>query len=478
MRMGTAIPAMVLFGLFPATAARAQLCPMDTLSGSFRSTVLTGASDSLDEPMHLDFDPSAKGGPDLYFVERGGLVRRSRAPHVRVETLGRIPVRSFGEQGLLGIALDPDFGNNRRIFLSYIAANNSNDFRVSRITLKDDSLDPASERILLHFPFSGSIYHSGALLFDPSGNLFIAIGNGESDPVQGKQWISADSRDFRGKILRIRPTEDGYAIPVGNLFPLDKYPDIAGSKTRPEIYAMGVKQPFSLGFDSGSGRLVFGEMGPDNGGLADELNLAAGPGNFGWPYFYGANTPFDVWGIGKDPEHPVNPSPLSGGLTDLPPALPATRSIKQNAPITGPVYRFAVARPGPERMPPAFDGLWFSTDFNTGFVDTARVLAGGAIGPSGPISLPKLWHPIDLRAGPDGALYAINYGGWNSRTYRTAILRIGWDSPCATGVVTASRAADAPSRGWDGWGARVPKGPHEVEYRDVTGKLRWGRSGR
>lgn len=279
---------------------------------------------------------------------------------------------------MLGIALDPDFGNNRRIFFSYIAADNSIDFRISRISLKGDFLDMASERILLNFPFSGSIYHSGALLFDPSGNLFIAVGNGESDPVQGKQWISADTRDFRGKILRIRLTGDGYAIPGGNLFPLATHPDIAGSKTRPEIYAMGVKQPFSLGFDPVGGHLVFGEMGPDNGGLADEINLATGPGNFGWPYFYGVNTPFDVWGKGKDPEHPVNPSPQSGGLVDLPLALPATRSIRQNAPITGPVYRFAVSRPGPERLPPAFDGLWFTTDFNTGLVDTARVLAGGA----------------------------------------------------------------------------------------------------
>ena len=476
MRMGTTILAMVLIGLCPARGQFTDCDPV-TLNGAFAvDTLASRVAHLLEEPLHLDFDGSAPGAPDVWFIERKGLVRRIRAATGKVETVGRVPVGSFGETGLLGIALDPDFDRTRRVYLTYVPAGKS-ELRVSRFGMQGDSLDMAGEKVLIRFPSTGAIYHGGAMLFDPAGNLFIAFGNGESDPRQGRQWISADSRDFRGKILRIKPTEDGYSIPAGNLFPLDQYPDSAGAKTRPEVYAMGVKQPFSLGIDPAAGRLLFGEMGPDNGGLDDELNLASGPGNFGWPYFYGDNKPFDVWGTGKDPAHPVNASPLSNGLTDLPPAVPAARPLRQSAPITGSIYRRPLL-PGRGALPGAFSGLWFSTDFNNGDIDTARVEASGRLGSSGTLKGIRLSGPLDLRSGPDGAIYAINYAGWYNSTEKTTIVRIRWVEACATGVRAGTRATAPARMGWDGWGTEVPRGPLEVEYRDVTGKLRWGRSGR
>ncbi|KOG22148.1 PQQ-dependent sugar dehydrogenase, partial [Streptomyces viridochromogenes] len=107
---------------------------------------------------------------------------------------------------------------------------------------------------------------------------------------------SANTNDLRGKILRIHPeAAGGYTIPAGNLFA----PGTA--LTRPEIYAMGFRNTFRFSVDPETGWISAADYGPDaqyedpnRGPIGTvEWNLIKAPGNYGWPYCVGDNTPFN-----------------------------------------------------------------------------------------------------------------------------------------------------------------------------------------
>ena len=131
------------------------------------------------------------------------------------------------------------------------------------------------------------------MAWDAQGNLYLAVGNNTGNVMQYAQtderpgranWddqrTSANTNDLRGKILRIKPQPDGtYTIPPGNLFPPGT------PNTRPEIYAMGLRNPWRVSIDSKTGWVYWGDVGPDasqdtaNGPRGyDEHNQARGPG--------------------------------------------------------------------------------------------------------------------------------------------------------------------------------------------------------
>ena len=99
-------------------------------------------------------------------------------------------------------------------------------------------------------------------------------------------------------MLRIKVNANGtYSIPTGNLFP-------AGTaKTRPEIYAMGFRNPFRMSVDKKTGVVYLGDYGPDAGATDAnrgpsgqvEFNRIASPGNYGWPYCTGTNTSTETY---------------------------------------------------------------------------------------------------------------------------------------------------------------------------------------
>ncbi|NYE36076.1 glucose/arabinose dehydrogenase/PKD repeat protein/type 1 glutamine amidotransferase [Nocardioides cavernae] len=302
-----------------------------------------------------------------------------------VTTVLTLPVYSGGEDGLLGVALDPDFTTNGHLYL-YRSAASPNDSdpanfwsTVSRFTFENGSVDPATEKVIIRIPArrlpDEPGHTGGALDIDDDGNLFIGVGddvNPHSEPSGGyaplseragtfhdARETSANTNDLRGKILRIVPVDEPgnqpgvgstYTIPDGNLF--DEADDADG-KTLPEIYAMGFRNPFRFSIDSETGWLSMADYSPDNGsdnpanrgpaGIA-EWNLIKSPGNYGWPMCmggnhqgqnpngepfrdvdYGSTTPLNppVVGAYFDCANPVNDSVRNTGLKNLPPARAA-----------------------------------------------------------------------------------------------------------------------------------------------------------
>lgn len=288
---------------------------------------------------------------------------------------GSLTVDHRNEQGGLGLALDPDFASNGWIYVSYTPTAKLQ--KVSRFTFQAASrtLDPASEKILLQIPMAYAAHCAGALMFGKEGNLYVSTGANNQGAGAPSPWLtSADTRDMRGKILRIRPTAGGgYAIPEGNL--------LAGNPAvLPEIYSMGHRNPFRFGIDLRSGYLYVAEVGD----MWEELNQVREPGNFGYPQYEG-----NQGGV------MTNPAAGNTGLSQLPASRPTwityqtadpTRSVPQIAGFTrgggasimaGPVYQYADEAPRHGGLPSFYHGRLFWFDFNKGMIFGTRIGTAG-----------------------------------------------------------------------------------------------------
>jgi cytochrome c len=451
--------AFLLMALGGGTTAHAALtwtgCP-DLATADFRSVnVATRTKDDVNEPMKMAFDllaapgEDAAGKVDVYFTERQGRVRKYDSKSAAVVTLATLPLSgvNFGtSDGLMGIALDPAFKTNRFVYLYYTFISSSEkSWRVSRFALNADHsvLDLASESPLLKIPINtGSLHTGGALQFDAAGDLWITTGNDYKTGNDFPLYSSPNTNDLRGKILRIHPTSDGkYAVPAGNLFKTGQ------ANTRPEIYIMGNRNPYTLSLDPVRRWALWGDIGPDGtnfngdpmnaGGSekTEEYDLAKAPGNYGYPFFAGdfmtkpgtdMNAPAMPAGYGWDGAQP--------GMTTLPKAIAPIYAYKRSCAIGGPLYRYDGDLKSAVKFPPHFQRKWLVTDFNG---DNEKITAftlkddGTAITAQDQVlaSFP-LHTPLDMQFGPDGALYVNNYSGYRSRTSNTAIIRIEYTGTC------------------------------------------------
>ena len=186
-----------------------------------------------------------------------------------------LDVFTGNEDGLIGIRLDPDFATNKWVYLYYAPNDGVTRNLLSRFTVTGDTIDPASEKQVLRVDTQRNTccHAGGSMTFDSAGNLYLATGDNTNpfessaysplDERPGRQdydsqRTSANTNDLRGKVIRIHPEDDGtYTVPTGNLFAPGT------EKTRPEIYAMGFRNPFRIGTDPKTDTLYVGDYGPD-----------------------------------------------------------------------------------------------------------------------------------------------------------------------------------------------------------------------
>lgn len=283
-------------------------------SGFVKTSVACG----LYEPMGFDMLPDGK----IIFIERRGAVKLFDPSSEAVQTLAEIPVYHQNEEGILGLAIDPNWQNNHWIYLYYAPEKGDEAIRLSRFVFKNDQLELGSEVMLLQIPTDRSVhnYHAGGCLeFDDQGFLYLSTGDNTDhyddgysslDERPGKsqydsQKSASNSMDLRGKILKIKPLPDGsYLCPAGNLFTdknvtvapggyrllqdpfwsemigvpsAGRYPAAISASFpvqadqgkpgsgRPEIFVMGCRNPFRIYYDNRRQLLVWGEPGPDAG---------------------------------------------------------------------------------------------------------------------------------------------------------------------------------------------------------------------
>jgi len=450
----------LLGGLRTAAGVDPADCAADLDSGFEKVTL----DDNTSNPMMLEVAPDGR----VYYVDRLGEIKVIRPNGGGLAAVGRLDVFTANESGLLGIALDPDFATNRWVYLYHSPVGVAVD-RLSRFTIRaDDTLDPASEKVVLDVPVQREecCHHGGGMAFDrTTGDLWLANGDNTNpfasdgytpiDERSGRstwdaQRTSGNTNDLRGKVLRIHPEDDGtYTVPAGNLFP----PGTA--KTRPEIYAMGFRNPFRVGVDPKTHKLLVADYGPDAGTASPtrgpentvEWTILNGSGNYGWPYCVGNNKPYvdhdfatGAPGAAFDCAAPKNASPNNTGLTDLPPAIAATAYYHYNpdpafpelaggAPMAGPTYRYDPELMSDRKWPAYWDGKavfgeWTQDDLYSMQLtpDGSELVDVNRIFPSYGFK-----KPMDFEFGPDGALYLIEWGsGFGGDNTDSGIYRIDY----------------------------------------------------
>jgi glucose/arabinose dehydrogenase len=485
--------------------------PPPPVAERFQKVLLADAD--LAQPMRI----TVAGDGRVIYIERDGRLRVWDPATQAVVTAGTIPVRVSGEVGLIGLALAPDFAATGHLYLHFSPPDWDQAYRtrIARFTLSTDNvLDVASEThvIDIQHPVGVMGWHSaGDLLMTPDGQLFISTGDNAdccashgfppTDERPGRaggdaQRTSANTNDLNGKILRITPRpEGGYDIPAGNLFPPGT------EKTRPEIYAMGFRNPFTLGdWDPATGTLWTADYGPDavlpnpERGPAGHVRalLIKEPGNYGWPYCTMNNVPYNDWNYETDSPGPwfdcaapVNDSPNNTGLRNLPPIKPAdiyyTYERQEYFPelygggaMAGPRYTFDADNPSPTKFPEWFDQRRFLYDWTTDWIQTVPFEHG--VPGQNVEFLPdtEFRKPMDLEFGPDGSLYVLEYGnGWSGANDDAGLYRIDYvTGNRAPAVVARSTVDSGPlplTVGFDATGTTDPDGDALDYAWDFTG---------
>jgi glucose/arabinose dehydrogenase len=238
----------------------------------------------LSEPVGVT--SAGDGSRRLFVVEQDG--------RVRIVRKGRLKSRPFldvteltqgvGEQGLLGLAFHPHYEDNRRFFVHFTANNGDTviaEYKRSRSHV--ERANENSQRILLTIDDPFPNHNGGDLKFGPDGFLYIALGDGGGggDPQENAQALDT----LLGKILRIdvNGTEGDleYAVPADNPF-------VGAGGARAEIWSYGLRNPWRISFDSGTGDLWIGDVGETS---VEEINVerAGSPGgvNYGWDVMEG-----------------------------------------------------------------------------------------------------------------------------------------------------------------------------------------------
>lgn len=446
-------------------------------------------AEGIGEPMNMAFTPSGA----LYIVERNGTIRFWDEATRTTPEIAQLDVFTQAENGLAGIVFDPNYETNGWVYLYWAEAKDEEArpaYRLARYELRGTELDLDSEKILLTIPIErGPTSHEGgSMQFDADGNLWLSTGD-DSNPHQSEGRAPLDSReagtiydsrrsagntqDLRGKILRLHPEADGsYSIPDGNLFD-------AAEDGRPEIYAMGLRNPFRLSVDSKTGVLYWGEIGPDaddddatRGPRGfDEVNRTSSPGNFGWPFVIGPGLPYaeydwetETAGPFFDPEALRNTSPRNTGLRELPPAQPAWlwyaytdagqfydlesgSSETGRSAMAGPVFHRSDYAVTDQTLPSYYEGKLFLYEFVRDWVKLISMDDDGTIRKIEPFPIElDLVAPIDMKMGPDGTLYILEYGStWFTRNADSRLSRVSYFS--GDNPLPSARAAVAPVMG-------------------------------
>ncbi len=204
----------------------------------------------------------------LFISQKDGNLRVVKNNVLLTTPFLTLPVNTTSERGLLGVALDPAFGPaNPYIYVYYTFADTQQN-RISRFSVSANNPDvgnPASELVLLdNIPSDLGAHNGGALHFGPDGKLYASVG----DLAYGPN--AQDMTTLAGKMLRIN--RDG-TLPADNPF-------VGVPATRSEIWALGLRNPYTFAFQQGSGRLFINDVGNNT---VEEIDQGAKGANYGWP---------------------------------------------------------------------------------------------------------------------------------------------------------------------------------------------------
>ncbi|MDH5527063.1 MAG: PQQ-dependent sugar dehydrogenase [Nitrospirota bacterium] len=266
---------LTLFAV-PALAADVEVRVADKAP---MALALEPVASGLSRPVFLTH--SGAGDGRLFVVEQGGRIRvlDGRGGKAAVFADLRPMISGTGEErGLLGLAFHPQFKKNGQLFV-YLT-DRRGDILLARLNVtpkQPDRVDPASFKVLLRIDNPAPNHNGGMIAFGPDGYLYIGVGDGggAGDPFENAQ----NSYSLMGKILRIDVNGDSehpYRIPPDNPF-------LRRNTHRPEIWALGLRNPWRFSFDRASGDLFIADVGQDHWEEVNFLPKGSEAGkDFGW----------------------------------------------------------------------------------------------------------------------------------------------------------------------------------------------------
>jgi glucose/arabinose dehydrogenase len=356
-------------------------------AGFTDSTYATGVSGAT----AMAFAPDGR----LFVCQQTGALRVIKNGVLLTQPFTTVSVDSANERGLLGVTFDPAFATNGWVYIYYTTPQNGVHNRISRFTASGDVAVAGSEVVIVELPplSSAANHNGGALHFAADGTLFVAVGDNAT---------GSNSQSFSttlGKMLRFG--KDG-SIPTDNPF----YGSTTGQNRA--IWALGLRNPFNFAIRRMTGALMINDVG---GGGWEEVNVGQRGANYGWPATEGYTT------------NPAYKSPLY--------AYPHAGGTDGGCAITGATFY----DPQTAQFPASYVGLYFFGDHCNGWMRRLDPSNGSqsvfATGISG---------LVDIRVGPDGALYYLARGA-------NAVGRISYSQAQAPTITSHPANASVPVGG-------------------------------
>ena len=293
----------------------------------------------------------------LFVSEKQGAIRIVKDGVLTSQPFLTLATNTDNEQGLKALVFDPAYASNGRFYVYYTDSVTLHN-KVSRFTVSADPdvANAASELVLVDGITTGVFHSAGALHFGADGKLYISTGDADYGPN------AQNLTNLNGKILRINA--DG-SIPADNPF-------VGQANARPEIWALGLRNPFTFAFDPGSSRMYINDVG---NATWEEVNVGQAGANYGWPTCEGACNDARF----RDPIYAYRHDAGPGKS------------------ITGAAFYRA------SQFPAEYAGSFFFGDYVGNFImrfDPA----------TGTVSdfATNAANPVDLDVGPDGALYYLS----------------------------------------------------------------------
>lgn len=412
-----------------ACLAAAGSASATTLPGSFDDHLIADAVPSGDT-IDVTWAPDGR----MFIADRGGRVYAHNPGdppgtlHLVLDISDHVSLAATADRGLMGITTDVDFAANHRLYLLYTYGDDDTGPKVSTLTWvqvnPDNSVpggpvnppettilgsdktpgDPSAQNGVCDpasntndcIPSEGKSHSVGAVRSAPDGTLWVSNGDGHDftqfDPLA---FQAANEQTFRGKLIHI--DRDGHGLPGHPFCPSDT--NLGDVCTK--IFAKGIRQPFRFSLRP-TGGVAFGEVGENS---FEELNLASGGEDFGWPCYEGP---------GPTPDHGYAATTdcaavYDAGITTPPAFWYAHRSNssdcssstpKGNAIVGGPTYMG-------DQYPAGFRGTIFFGDYICSWLSRAST-SGNSV--TGFTNFSDDWSGVDLESAPDGNLVYVDAG--------------------------------------------------------------------
>ncbi|MDB5049861.1 MAG: hypothetical protein JWO30_2932 [Fibrobacteres bacterium] len=331
----------------------------------------------LNTPMAMEFAPDGR----LFVLEKSGAVKIVQSVSTTLTFL-TLNVDQNTERGLLGIAFDPNWANQKYVYIHYsVPGANAN--RISRFTVSAadaNKADPASEVDLFDLsPLITSAYHNGgALHFGIDGYLYVTTGDNRL------QSNGQDLNTLLGKILRFSkvpgPSAGTPTIPSDNPF----FGTLTGKNKA--IWGYGLRNPFTFAVQPGSGRIFINDVGED--GYEEINDASAGGRNFGWSITEGPTTAAGING-------PIGGYVNGSGVNAADCAIVGAAFYNPN--------------PGQQKYPSSYLGDYFYGDHCSQYIRSIDLAS-----PTSPTTFATSLggNLMDLKVNPlDGALYYLTLSG-------------------------------------------------------------------